>query len=149
MFTYKKYICSQASATSRYKNWLTSLSKRYTIYISYIRVPLSHPHLLLPQEEVVAHHHLPQEMVVEHLQDPPTPAAGVHSSSRRAQLLVTLSPAIVEVILCTAPGTPHPRCGSTCPQARPATPSPDNGVYHQNLLRLLSEEHVMALHQDH
>jgi hypothetical protein len=27
-------------------------------YISYIRVPPSHPHLLLPQEEVVAHHHL-------------------------------------------------------------------------------------------
>jgi hypothetical protein len=38
-------------------------SKRYT---SYIRVPLSHPHLLLPQEEVVAHPHLPQAVVEDH-----------------------------------------------------------------------------------
>jgi hypothetical protein len=45
---------------------------------TYIRVPLSHPQLPLPQEEVVAHPHLPQAVVVEHLQDPPAPAAGVH-----------------------------------------------------------------------
>jgi hypothetical protein len=32
-----------------------------------IRVPLSHPQLLLPQEEVVAHPHLPLAVVVEHL----------------------------------------------------------------------------------
>jgi hypothetical protein len=48
------------------------------IQYTYIRVPLSHPQLLLPQEEVVAHPHLPQAVVVEHLQDPPAPAAGVH-----------------------------------------------------------------------
>jgi hypothetical protein len=79
MFTYKKiYIGPQASATSRYKTRLTSLSKRYTKYIYTIRVPLSHPQLPLPQEAVVAHPHLPQAVVVEHLQDPPAPAAGVH-----------------------------------------------------------------------
>ena len=55
---------------------------------------------------------------------------------------------MVAVTLCTTPGTPRPGCGSTCPQARPVTPSLDDGVYHQNLLRLLLEEHVMALHQD-
>jgi hypothetical protein len=44
---------------------------------------------------------------------------------------------MVAVILCTAPGTPHPGYGSTCPQARPATPSPDDGVYHQHKLRPL------------
>jgi hypothetical protein len=31
-----------------------------------IRVPRSHPQLLLPQEEVVAQPHLPQAVVVEH-----------------------------------------------------------------------------------
>jgi hypothetical protein len=55
---------------------------------------------------------------------------------------------MVAVTLCTAPGTPHPGCGSTCPQARPATPSPDDGVYHPNPLRLQPEEHVTTLHQD-
>jgi hypothetical protein len=50
------------------------------------------------------------------------------------------------VIQYTAPGTPHPGCGSTCPQARPATPSPDDDVYQQNLLRLPLEEHVTNLH---
>jgi hypothetical protein len=116
-------------------------------YISYIRVPPSHPHLLLPQEEVVAHHHLLQAVVVEHPQDPPALGAGVHSSSRRAQLLVALYPAMVVVLLYTAPGTPHPRCISTCPQACPTTPSLDDGVYHQNQLRPPSEERVMAPHQ--
>ena len=53
--------------------------KVYTVH-TYIRVPLSHPQLLLPREEVVAHPHLPQVVVVEHLRDPPAPAAGVHSS---------------------------------------------------------------------
>jgi hypothetical protein len=37
-----------------------------------------HPQLPLPPEEVVAHPDLPQAAVVEHLQDPPAPAAGVH-----------------------------------------------------------------------
>jgi hypothetical protein len=48
------------------------------IHHTSIRVPLSHPHLLLPQEEVVAHPHLPQAVVVEHPQNPPALAAGVH-----------------------------------------------------------------------
>jgi hypothetical protein len=56
---------------------------------------------------------------------------------------------MVAVTLCTAPGTPHPRYGSTCPQARPVTPSQDDDVYHQNRLRLPLEERVMALHRDH
>jgi hypothetical protein len=49
----------------------------------------------------------------------------------------------------TAPGSSHPGSMSTCPQARPATPSPDDGVYHQSPLRLPPEEHVMAPHQGH
>jgi hypothetical protein len=124
------------------------IKKVYTVH-TYIRVPLSHPQLLLPQEEVVAHPHLPQVVVVEHLQDPPAPGAGVHSSSQRAQLLAALCPAMVAVTLCTVPGTPRPGYGSTCPQARPATPSQNDGVYHPNLLRLPPEEHVMAPHQGH
>jgi hypothetical protein len=80
MFTYKTmYIGPRASATSQYKKWLTSLyNQKYLQYTSYIRVPLSHPQLLLPQEEVVAHPHQPQAVVVEHPQDPPSPAASVH-----------------------------------------------------------------------
>jgi hypothetical protein len=120
-----------------------------SIQYTSIRGPLSHPHLPLPQEEVVAHPHLPQVVVVEHLQDPPSPAVGVHWSWRQAQLLVARSTAMVEVTLCTAPGTPRPGYGSTCPQARPVTPSPDDGVYHQNHLRPSPEERVMALHQGH
>jgi hypothetical protein len=96
----------------------------------------------------VAHPHLPQAVVVAHPQDPPAPVVGIHSSSRQAQLLVALYPAMVAVPIYTAPGTPRPGCVSTCPQARPITPSPDDGVYHQNLLWLPPEEHVMALHQD-
>jgi hypothetical protein len=52
-----------------------------------IRGPLKHPQLPLPQEAVVAHPNLPQAVVVEHPQDHPAQAAGVHSSSPRAQLL--------------------------------------------------------------
>jgi hypothetical protein len=77
MFTYKN-----TSARRPVPHLGTKISSPSYIqsqrYITYIRVPLSHPHLLLPQEEVVAHHHLPQAVVVEHPQDPPTPAAGVH-----------------------------------------------------------------------
>jgi hypothetical protein len=40
--------------------------------------PLSPHHLLLPQEEGVSHHHLPQAVVEDHPQDPPAPAAGIH-----------------------------------------------------------------------
>jgi hypothetical protein len=54
-----------------------------------IRVPLMHPQLPLPQEEVVNHPYLPQVVVVEHPQDHPAQAAGIHSSSQRAQLLAT------------------------------------------------------------
>jgi hypothetical protein len=124
------------------------IKKVYTVH-TYIRVPLSHPRMPLPQEEVVAHPHLPQAVVVAHSQDPPALAAGIHSSSRRAQLLVALSRATVAVTQCTAPGIPHPGYGSTCPQARPVTPSQDDGVYHPHLLRLLPEEHLMAPHQGH
>jgi hypothetical protein len=56
---------------------------------------------------------------------------------------------MVAVTLYTVPGTPRPGYGSTCPQARPATPSQNDGVYHPNLLRLPPEEHVMAPHQGH
>jgi hypothetical protein len=69
------------------KNRLTSLSKRYTKIHHIIRGPLGHPQLPLPQEAVVAHPHLPQAVVVEHPQDHPAQAAGVHSSSQQAQLL--------------------------------------------------------------
>jgi hypothetical protein len=59
------------------QNRLTSLYNQKDLHDT-IRVPLSHPQLPLPQEAVVAHPHLPQAVVVEHLQDPPAPAAGVH-----------------------------------------------------------------------
>jgi hypothetical protein len=98
VYIQKIYIGPQASATSRYKKSAHQPIKKVYKVHTYIRVPLSHPQLLLPQEEVVAHPHLPQVVVVEHLQDPPAPAAGVHWSSRRAQLLVALYPAMVEVV---------------------------------------------------
>jgi hypothetical protein len=74
MFTYKKYIGSPAY-------------QKGTKMPHTIRGPLGHPQLPLPQEAVVAHPHLPQAVVVGHPQDHPAPAAGVHSSSQRAQLL--------------------------------------------------------------
>jgi hypothetical protein len=123
--------------------------KQKNIHHTSIRVPLSHPHLLLPQEEVVAHHHLPQAVVEDHPQDPPAPAAGVHSSSQQALLLAALWPAMVAAPPHTAPGSSHPGYVSTCPQAHPATPSPDDGVCHQNQLRPPPEERVMAPHQGH
>jgi hypothetical protein len=58
----------------------------YKIYHT-IRGPLGHPQLPLPQEVVVAHPDQPQAVVVEHLQNHPAQAAGIHSSSLRAQLL--------------------------------------------------------------
>ena len=76
MFTYKNtYACRPVlHLGTKIVSPAYIQSKRYT---SYIKGPLSHPHLLLPQEEVVAHPHLPQAVVVEHLQDPPAPATGV------------------------------------------------------------------------
>jgi hypothetical protein len=103
---------------------------------SYIRGPLSHPYLLLPQEEVVAYPHLPQAVAEDHPQDPPALAVGVHSSSQPALLLTALWPAMVVAPPQTALGSSHPGSMSTCPQARPATPSPDDGVYHQSPLQL-------------
>jgi hypothetical protein len=44
----------------------------YTIQNT-IRGPLAHPQMPLPQAEVVAHPHLPQAVVVEHLLGPPCP----------------------------------------------------------------------------
>ena len=49
-------------------------------YTKYIKGPLRHPQLPLPQEEVVTHPYLPQAVVVEHLLDRPAQVAGVHSS---------------------------------------------------------------------
>jgi len=109
-------------------------------------VPLSHPHLLLPQEEVVAHNHLPQAVVEDHPQDPPASTTGVHSSSPQALLLAALWPATVVVPLHISPGNACPRCMSTCPQAHPVEPSPDDSVCHHNPLLPPSEERVMALH---
>jgi hypothetical protein len=85
----KKYIGPPAHAASRYKKLAHQPieSKRYTKIHHTIRGPLGHPQLPLPQEAVVAHPHLPQAVVVEHLQDHPAQAAGVHSSLQRAQLL--------------------------------------------------------------
>jgi hypothetical protein len=69
---------------------------------------------------------------------PPTglscPSEGVHSSSPQALLLAALWPAMVVEPLHTAPGSSHPGYASTCPQAHPATPSPDDDVCHQNPL---------------
>ena len=78
VYIQQKYIGPQARAASRYKNRLTGLSKLYTKIHHTIRVPLMHPQLPLPQEEVVAHPYLPQAVEVAHLQDPPAPVAGVH-----------------------------------------------------------------------
>jgi hypothetical protein len=87
MFTYKKYIGPPARAASRYKKSAHQPIKKGTKVTHTIRGPLGHPQLPLPQEAVVAHPHLPQAVVVEHPQDHPAQAAGVHSSSQRAQLL--------------------------------------------------------------
>ena len=87
MFTYKKYISPPARATYRYKQSAHQPIKKGTKVPHTIRGPLGHPQLPLPQEAVVAHPHLPQAVVVEHPQDHPAQAAGVHSSSQRAQLL--------------------------------------------------------------
>jgi hypothetical protein len=75
-----------------------------------------------------------QEAVGEHLQDPPALEADVHSSSQPPQLLAALGPAMVSVTLYTAPGIPHPRWGSTCPQARPTTLPQNGGVSSLSLL---------------
>jgi hypothetical protein len=56
---------------------------------------------------------------------------------------------MVTVTLYTTPGTPRPRSGSTCPQARPTISSQNDGVYPQSLLRLPPEDHVMAQHPGH
>jgi hypothetical protein len=76
-------------------------------------------------------------------------AAGIHSSSQQALLLAALWPAMVAAPPHTAPGSSHPGYASTCPQAHPATPSPDDSVCHQNPLRLPPEERVMAPHLGH
>jgi hypothetical protein len=131
------------------KNRLTNLIKNGIHNTKYIRVPLTHPLLPLPQEEVVALPHLLRPVVVEHLQDPPALEADVHSSSQSPQLLTVLGPAMVSVTLYTAPRIPHPGCGSTCPQARPAALPQNGGVSPLALLRLPSVEHVMAPHQGH
>jgi hypothetical protein len=55
----------------------------------------------------------------------------------------------VAVPLHTTPGNSHPGCASTCPQAHPVAPSPNDGVCHHNPLRPPLEEHVMAPHQGH
>jgi hypothetical protein len=62
------------------QNRLTSLIKNGTHMYHTIKVPLRHPQLPLPQEEVVAHPYLPQVVVVEHLLDRPAQVAGGHSS---------------------------------------------------------------------
>jgi hypothetical protein len=111
-------------------------------------VPLWNHHPLLPQEEAAAHPHLPQA-VVDHPQDPPTLVAGIHSSSQQALLLAALWPTMGAAPPHTTPGSSHPRYASTCPQAHPATPSPDDDVCHQNLLRPLPEERAMAPHRGH
>jgi hypothetical protein len=49
----------------------------------------------------------------------------------------------------TAPGSSRPGYASTCPQAHPATPSPDDDVCHQNQLRPSPKERVMAPHRGH
>jgi hypothetical protein len=62
---------------------------------------------------------------------------------------VALWPAMVAVPPHTTPGNSRLGYASTCPQAHPAKPSPDNGVCHQNPLWLLPKERVMAPHQGH
>jgi hypothetical protein len=56
---------------------------------------------------------------------------------------------MVPVTLYTAPGIPHPGCGSTCPQAHPAALPQNGGISPLSLLRLPPVEHVMAPHQGH
>jgi hypothetical protein len=55
---------------------------------------------------------------------------------------------MVVVTRCTAPGTPRPGYGSTCPQAGLEKPSRTDGLDHHHLW-LLPEEHDMAPHQGH
>jgi hypothetical protein len=79
MFTYNKNTLAHRPVPHLgTKIGSPAYQKQYTKYIHTIRGPLAHPQLPLPQEEVVAHPYLPQAVVVEHLQDPPAPAAGVH-----------------------------------------------------------------------
>jgi hypothetical protein len=139
----------QANAAPRYtKSAHQPKYNQKEIHHTSVMVPLSHHHLLLPQEEVVAHHHLPQA-VVDHPQDPPAPTVGIHSSLQQALLLAALWPAMVAAPPHTAPGSSRPGYASTCPQAHPATPSPDDEVCHQSPLRPPPEERVMAPHQGH
>jgi hypothetical protein len=143
VYIQKKYIGPQARATSWYKTRLTSLITTVYTNTKYIRVPLTHPLLPLPPEEVVALPYLLQPVVVEHLQDPPALEADVHSSSQPPQLLAVIGPAMVPATLHTAPGNPHPGCGSTCPQAHPAALSQNGGICPLSLLRLPPVEHVI------
>jgi hypothetical protein len=151
MFTYKKYKYLQANAAPRYK--MGSPAYIQKIYVHHclrapLTVPLEHHRLLLPQA-VAAHHLLPQEVVVPPLPTPPTPATVIRSSTQQPLLLVVLWPAMVAAPPHTAPGMPRPGCETICPQAPPITPSPDDGVCPQSLLRQPPEERVMAQHQGH
>jgi hypothetical protein len=56
---------------------------------------------------------------------------------------------MVQVPPHTTPGNSRPGYATTCPQAHPVKPSPDDGVYHQNPLWPPPEERVMAQHQGH
>jgi hypothetical protein len=78
MFTYKNTFARRTVPHLGTKIGSPAYIRSKSIHDTYISVPLSHPHLLPPQEEVVAHHHLPQVVVVEHPQDHPAPAAGIH-----------------------------------------------------------------------
>jgi hypothetical protein len=55
---------------------------------------------------------------------------------------------MVAEIQCTAPGTPRPGSGSTCPQAHLEKPSQNDGL-DPHLLRLPPEEPAMASRQGH
>jgi hypothetical protein len=56
---------------------------------------------------------------------------------------------MVAVTRCTAPGTPRPGSGSTCPQACLGKPSQIDGLDPHHLLWLSPEEHAMAPHWGH
>jgi hypothetical protein len=149
MFTYKKYIGPQARATSWYKKSAHQPNqKRYTQYR--IHQGASNAPPAAPPSGGGGG------------PSPPAPAGGGGAPAgpscpggRRplviaaAQLLAALGPAMVPVTLYTAPGIPHPGCGSTCPQARPAALPQNGGVSPLSLLRLPPVEHVMAPHQGH
>jgi hypothetical protein len=135
MFTYKNTSIRRPVKQLGTKWAHQPIYKNTSIHRAPLKVPIEHHRLPLPQA-VVSH-----PLLV-----PPASEVVVWSSQHQLLLLIVPWPAMAEESPHTAPGCPHPRCTTTCPQAHPVTPPPGNDVFPQNLLWHPLEEHVMAQH---